>query len=312
MKQRYLLLLFCLTASICMGQVGLRTSMLQYQMNALPLNPAYSSVEGATGFEATYLGNFISQGTVSRSIFLNMQGATEKGGLGLTFQFYRNNFAGEVNLRPAWSRRYYLQNGGEFSFGFVVGLNYFDVTNSFFSNNTDFVSFDLGTGVYYRNDRFFAGISILNIIEEAAGLGQTSNGLERENPYSLHVGGVLPLNQDLKIKPVALLRYINYYELPEQAFQTLERALSVDLQANIIIEDTYMVGALCGITNPNEGRNLLRLGVSATYLLGRFRLTYAFQNNSETNNATMLPVTHIISAGYDIGGAELDAPMRYF
>ena len=167
-------------------------------------------------------------------------------------------------------------------------------------------------GIYYRNDRFFAGISILNIIEEAAGLEQTSNGLERENPYSLHVGGVFPLNQDLKIKPVVLFRYINYYELPEQPFQTLERALSADLQANIIVEDTYMVGALYGITDPNEGNGILRFAVSATYLLGRFRLTYAFQNNSETNNSTMLPVTHLISAGYDIGGAEEGAPIRYF
>ena len=312
MKQIYCILLFCLTAFYCIGQEGLRTSLIQYQMNALAINPAYSSVEAATGFEATYLGNFISQSTVSRSIFLNMQGATEKGGLGLTFQFYRNNFAGEVNLRPSWSRRYDLKNGGQFSYGFVIGLNYFDVSNSFFSANTDFVSGDVGFGLYYRTDRFFVGASIVNIIEKAAGLEQTADGLDRENPYNFHAGGLIEINSDLQLKPVVLLRYINFYELPEQNTQGLERALAVDVQANVIIEDSYLVGVSYGLSDPNVGKGTLRFGVSATYILDRFRLTYAFQNNSETDNATMLPVTHLISAGYDIGGGEVDGSVRFF
>ena len=310
MKQYFLINIF--TAIAFWGNAqDLRTSLLQYQMNALPLNPAYSSYEAATGFEATYLGNFISQGNVSRSVLVNMQGATERGGLGLTFQFYRNGFLGELNLRPSWSRRFSLENGGEVSYGIVAGLNYFDVSNSFFSNNSDFVSIDAGFGIYYRMDRFFAGVSVINLFEKTAGLDNsaTSNP-DRENPYSLHAGGVFRLTGDLDLKPVALLRYINIYQLPDQSFKNVAQAISLDLQANVIIQNTYLVGVLFGFTDPNEGASMSRYGISATYILDKFRLTYALQNNIQSN--VSLPVTHLITAGYDIGGEEMEGKVRYF
>ena len=289
----------------------LRQSLIQYQMNALPLNPAYTSYEEATGFEATYLGNFISQGNVSRSVIINMQGATEKGGLGLTFQFYRNAFLGELNLRPSWSRRFGLVNGGEISYGIVAGLNYFDVSNSFFSNNSDFVSIDAGFGIYYRLDRFFAGISVLNLFEKTAGLdASTTNDQERENPYSVHAGGVFRLTDDLNLKPVTLIRYINYYKLPDQSFKNVRQAFSIDLQANVFIQNTYVVGLLFGMTDPNEGANVSRYGFSLMYILDKFRLSYALQNNLQSN--VSLPVTHLITAGYDISGGEMGREIRYF
>ena len=291
----------------------LRTSLLQYQMNALALNPAYSSYADATGFEATYLGNFISQGAVSRSVLVNMQGATEKGGLGLTFNFYRN-FQGEVNLRPSFSRRFSLESGGELSFGLVIGLNYFDAPNNFFTNITDFVSIDGGFGLYYRQERFFAGISVLSLLEKTAGLdaGASTPGLERENPYNLHAGGIFRLTDDIDLKPVILARYINTYVLPDVSFQNVLSSFSLDLQLNAIIEGSYMIGILYGFTDPDAGNGLQRFGISATYILNRFRLTYGFQNNNETDNSVSLPVTHLISAGYDIGGGNADTPKRFF
>ncbi len=310
---KHLFLLLLLAVALPGYAQEFRTSLLQYQMNALALNPAYSSYAAATGFEATYLGNFVSQNTLSRSVLVNMQGATEKGGLGLTCQFYQNAFLGEVNLRPSWSRRYQLTNGGEFSFGLVAGLNYFDVANNFFSNNNDFVSLDAGFGIYYRLDRFFAGISVLNFLEKSAGLERlASNNQERENPYSLHVGGIFRLSEDLDLKPVALLRYANIYELPDQSFTNVGHVASFDLQASVIVQKTYVVGVLYGLTDPSSGVPTNRFGISAMYILDRFRLTYAYQNNNQSDSRTSLPTTHIISAGYDIGSGEIEEPFRFF
>ncbi len=293
----------------------LRTSLFQYQMNALSINPAFSAYEAATGFEAIYFGNFTSQGTVSRSALVNMQGATKKGGLGLTFNFYRNGPLGELNLRPAWSRRFSLQNGNLLSFGAVVGLNYFDVTNSIFSTVTsDFVSVDGGFGVYYRTDRFFAGISVINIFEKSAGLDdnvQNSNP-QRENPYNFHFGAIFPFVDNLKIKPVVLFRYINVYQLPDQSFQNLSENYSLDLQTDIFIEDTYIIGLLYGFTNAEISSNTTRFGVSATYVFGDFRLTYAIQDNIQSNNSISLPVSHLIMAGYDLNYEEEGNGFRYF
>ncbi|MEO1261657.1 MAG: type IX secretion system membrane protein PorP/SprF [Bacteroidota bacterium] len=310
MNRTYCTLIFLTITINCFAQ-QLRTSLLQYQMNALALNPAYSSYVEASGFEATYLGNFISQGAISRSVLVNMQGATEKGGLGLTFNFYRN-FQGEVNLRPSFSRRLMLENGGMMAFGLVIGLNYFDAPNDFFTDITDFVSADGGFGVYYSRDRFFAGISVLSLLEKTAGLDPSAPGPERENPYNFHAGGLFDLTNDIMLKPVILARYINTYVLPDVSFQNVDSAFSLDLQLNAIIEGSYMVGILYGFTDSDIRNGLQRFGISATYMLDQFRLTYAFQNNNETNNSVSLPVTHLISAGYDIGGSELETPRRFF
>ncbi len=315
-----LLLKSCLTGlaifflCICNAQ-ELRTSLFQYQMNALSLNPAFSSYVEASGFEATYFGNFISEGTVSRSVLVNMQGATERGGLGLTFQFYRTGDIGEVNLRPAWSRRFQLQNGNDLSFGAVVGLNYFDVTNSIFSSvNSDFVSIDGGFGIYYKADQFFAGFSVINLFEASAGLDDDAQNINplRENPYSLHIGTVQPFIAGMKIKPVALFRYINVYQLPDQSFQNIAENYSIDLQANIFIEDTYIIGLLYGHTNADIFSNTSRFGISATYVLDNFRLTYAIQNNTQSTNSVSLPVSHLITAGYDLRNGEEESTFRYF
>ncbi len=281
----------------------------------MALNPAFSAYPAATGFEATYFGNFISRGTVSRSTLVNMQGATEKGGLGLTFNFYRDGSLGELNLRPAWSRRFNLENGNLLSFGAVLGLNYFDVTNSIFSTLTsDFVSLDGGFGVYYQADRFFAGISVLNIFERSVGLDdnvQNGNPL-RENPYNFHVGAVFPFVQNLKIKPVALFRYINVYELPDQSFQNVGENFAIDLQTDVFIEDTYIIGLLFGFTDAEITSNTTRFGISATVVFGNFRLTYAIQNNSQSDNSISLPVSHLIMAGYDLNWDEEGNGFRYF
>jgi len=302
-------------ACIVANAQNLRNSLLQYQMNALALNPAYSAYEPASGFEASYLGNFISEGNVSRSVLVNMQGATAGGGLGLTFQFYKNGNLGEVNLRPAWSRRYSLPNGNFLSFGAVVGLNYFDATNAFFSSVTsDFVSIDGGFGVYYQADRFFAGASVLNIFEKTAGLdaNQQNGSPFRENPFSFHIGGVFPFVEDLVLKPVALFRYINVYQLPDQSFQQFSTDYALDLQANVFIENTYIVGLLYGFTNSGYRSNSARFGVSATYVIGNFRLTYAIQQNTQKENSVSLPVTHLITAGYDLGYDPDDPKFRFF
>ncbi|HFA47884.1 MAG TPA: type IX secretion system membrane protein PorP/SprF [Bacteroidetes bacterium] len=305
---------FLLLCSLASPAQEFRSSLVQYQMNALPLNPAYSSYKEATGFEAIYFGNFAGNGQLSRSVTVNMQGATESGGLGLTFRFYRDAFFGEINLRPAWSRRFSLQNGGEMAFGAVLGINYFDVNNSFLSAiESDFMTFDGGFGIYYHDGRFFAGLSVINFLEKSILLESSSprDNPQRENPYNFHAGGVFPLTQDLDLKPVILFKYTNVYTLPDQAFQNDAQNISFDIQANVFIQKTYLVGISYGFTKPEFGTGYNRYAFSATYIFGNFRLSYSIENN-QSNNAVSLPVSHILSAGYDLWNREEGGVFRYF
>ena len=282
---------------------ALRSSAFQYQFNQLALNPAYASRWPNLGFEAAYFGNFTSSGQVARSAFVNVQGPTERGGIGGTLQFYRSTSYGELNLRPAYAYRLELPGEGAVSFGATLGLNYFDIDEAVASNlQSDFFSFDGGIGVFFHKGRFFAGLSVLNLFEVSTGLSDTGNGngFERENPFSLHTGWEFHLMDDIELMPRVLLKYINTYELPEQAFGSAEQNFSFDFQLSSQIQDLYVISLLYGQTDNETKTNIQRFGISASYLLGDLRLTYAFQMNSQTDNAVSLPATHLISAGYEL------------
>ena len=60
--------------------------------------------------------------------------------------------------------------------------------------------------VFYRQDRFFAGISVLSLLEETAGLDPSAPGPERENPYNLHIGGLFHLTGDIELSSLARIK----------------------------------------------------------------------------------------------------------
>lgn len=315
----YFLFFQLLISTIVYGQ-DLRSSLLQYQFNALPLNPAYAGRQETPGFDANYFGNFASSFQLSRAAQVSVygrSGSTGKlgqAGLGGVLQFYQQQFYGEINIRPMYARVLTLPTG-HISFGATLGINYFDIDGTVISNvNSGFLSLDGGFGIYYHTHRFFTGISVLNAFEKSFFLDEnlSGNALQRENPFNLLTGGIIRLTEDLKLKPASLLRYVNIYELPDRREVEIRQLLSADLHVSVIVQDTYVIGLLGGYTDAETGSNQSRFGVSASYIFGNFRLSYAIQQNNQVKNATSLPVSHWLSAGYDFYSHETEMPARFF
>lgn len=315
--KKYLLSAFVVLCLVSLRAQDLRNSLLQYQFNALPLNPAYAGKAGAEGFEAIYFGNFASEFQLSRSVLVSVHGQageSKKAGVGGTLQFYQQDFFGEINLQPAYSRIFQLSEG-QVAFGATLGVNYFDVDETVLTTvNSNFMSLDGGFGIYYHTDKHFAGISVLRLFEKSFFLDEKlpGNALQRENPFSLHAGTLFRINDQIKLKPAALLRYVNLYGLPDRKKDDVYRLLSADLHASLVIDDTYVAGLIFGYSDPELGQNISRVGLSATLLLGNFRLSYAIQHNSRADSAISLPVSHLFGAGYDFFQHESETPIRYF
>jgi hypothetical protein len=317
---KFLLVIFQIFLAAAAFSQDLRSSLLQYQFNALPLNPAYAGRLEVPGFDANYFGNFASSFQLSRAAQVSVHGRSERAGKlgqagwGGVLQFYQQNFYGEINLRPAYSRVIELPVG-TIAFGGTLGLSYFDIDENVISTvNSSFMTVDGGFGVYYHTDRFFAGVSVLNAFEKSFFLDENlqGNALRRENPFNLHTGSIIRLTEDLKIKPVALLRYANIYELPDRNQTDIYQSWSADVNASVIVQDTYVLGLLAGYTKPEVGFELSRFGVSATYIFGNLRLSYAIQQNNQAQSAISLPVSHWLSAGYDFYQDENEVPARFF
>ena len=316
--KKYIFIAVALTGSFTLFSQDLRNSVLQYQFNALPLNPAYAGKAGADGFEAIYFGNFASALQLSRSVLVSVQGrpgGSDKVGLGGVLQFYQQDFFGEINLQPAFSRIFQLSGGGTVAFGATLGINYFDVDETVLTSvNSNFMSVDGGFGVYLYSDQSFAGISVRRMFEKSFFLDENlpGNALQRENPFSFHAGTLFRLNDQLQIKPLALFRYANLYGLPDRKKNAVQQLWSADLHANLVIDDTYVAGVLFGYTDSETGQSISRIGVSATLLLGNFRLSYAIQHNNQANSAVSLPVSHLFGAGYDFFQNGEDSLIRFF
>lgn len=315
--KKYLPLVLALVFGTSLFSQELRNSLMQYQFNALPLNPAYAGRIETVGFDAVYFGNFVSEFQLSRTALVSVFGrpsGTENVGLGGTLQFYQQDFFGEINLQPAYSRQFALGEGA-MAIGATLGVNYFAIDHSVLSSiSSNFMSIDGGLGLYYYSGQSFVGLSALRIFEKPIFLEEDipGNSLQRENPFSLHAGAMFRLNDQIKIKPVALLGYSRIYSLSEFQKGSASKLLTADMLANLVVDDTYVVGLLLGYSDVETGRDYSRVGISATLLLGSFRLSYGIQHNNQPDRAVSLPFTHLIGAGYDFPMGGDEAPFRYF
>jgi hypothetical protein len=305
MKRAILLLLLGFTGLRASAQdpQSLRASLMQYQFNTLPLNPAYAGRLEATSFEAFYYGSFASQQQVSRSALISLHGrggAAQQLGWGGVLQFHNQEFYNEMNFRPTFARILRLPNGNV-SFGASLGFSYFDVDETVISSlNSSFMSVEGGVGAFYHNQRSFIGVSVLSFFEKGFLIdGDDTGSLPRTRPINLHMGSLFRLNDDLYLKPTLLMRYASVYGIPEQNSMTDYSLWSADVHASVIVEGTYVIGVLGGFTRPEQGFEQTRLGVSATLLFGNFRLGYAIQFNNQALSSVSLPVNHTLSAGYD-------------
>jgi type IX secretion system membrane protein PorP/SprF len=302
-------------AAIALQGQELRQSFLLYQLDALPLNPAYAGAAGNPSFEAFYFGNFSATTTVSRSGLVSIHGPGRRANTawGGVLQFYKASLFGEASASPAFSWKVPLP-AGTLSFGGTLGLNYFDFEDDGFgSAPLNFGSIDGGLGIYFQSRRAFAGLSVLKLFEQSL-FSKDDNAttyIPRERPVNLHGGFVFHVYDNIWLKPAALLRYAKLYELPD-APNDAGQYLSYDVQVTFVVDGTYMVGLLAGRSDFSGSEDLGHFGGSVVLLLGNFHIGYAIQRNSNQNTAVELPISHLLQAGYIFTNDESEAPLRLF
>jgi hypothetical protein len=237
--------------------------------------------------------------------------------LGGVFYFFQTQAFRELNLRPSFSRLY-KTSLGTFSFGAAISINYFDFDeNTFFGYYPSFGSIQGDVGVHFFTDNFFAGIATLGLFDKAIFRKEEVLDLHffREHPTNFYTGTIFPVAETIKLKPVALLNYTNLFNIGETVQGPENQSdyfWSFDLQASAIFDDSYVVGLLYGQSRYELEDEFSRFGLSASYLSGNFRLTYGIQQNGRNSSGVELPVSHLISAGYDFFESEDDAPIRFF
>lgn len=229
----------------------------QYMYNTQVVNPAYAGSRDALSF-----------GLLGRTQWVNFEGAPKTGtftintpigalenmGLGLSIVHDELGPAVESNINIDYSYTINTSDAAELSFGLKAGLDLLDVdftklniadAGDIFENNIDNrLQPQIGAGVYYNTDKFYAGLSVPNflttkhfeeseidnLIADPLGVAGQTTAAERLH-YFLIAGYVFDLNDNLKFKPATLIKVVS------------GAPLEWDASANFLINEKFTIGA---------------------------------------------------------------------
>ncbi len=242
----------------------------QYMYNMLGVNPAYAGNREATGLNFFQRRQWVGISGAPQTTSVSLDGAAKDNKLGWGVQFYDDKLGVEkadgVNFMLATHIQ--VSEKGTLSGGLSVGLmNYrIDLMNvqgrytpsdpAFYSNFNKWLP-NVGLGLYYHTDKFYAGIAIPNVLKSRLSAFDVMNsGIQKVNSTHLFftTGYVIDVNEDVKIKPSTMIKAVGGAPI-EADFNT-----NVWLRDVIGLGFSYRTGdAMVGMIEAQANENL-RIG----------------------------------------------------
>lgn len=216
----------------------------QYMYNTVSVNPAYAGSRGHLSIGALYRAQWVGLDGAPETQTLNLHTPMGFPGVGLGFSFV-NDVIGptsETYFDADFSYTIKTMRDHNLSFGLKASAHLLDINFSQLytgensqgnvpPNIDNRFSPNIGAGVYYHTEQFYAGLSIPRILEtqhfESSSLSTAS---ERMNWYFI-TGYVWDLNPFLKFKPALLGKWVN------------GAPLQVDISANFMFNERFIAGA---------------------------------------------------------------------
>jgi type IX secretion system PorP/SprF family membrane protein len=257
MKNSYIAILVLVLLGTYSSSAQQDPQYTQYMYNTQVVNPAYAGSREALSF-----------GLLGRTQWINFEGAPKTGtftvnspigplenmGLGLSIVHDELGPSVESNITIDYSYTINTSDAAKLSFGLKGGLDLLDVDftklniadeGDIFENNIDNkLQPQIGAGIYYHTNKFYAGLSVPNflstkhfdesqidnLINDPLGLAGETTAAERLH-YFLIAGYVFDLNENLKFKPATLVKLVS------------GAPLEWDASANFLINEKFTIGA---------------------------------------------------------------------
>nr|WP_233195909.1 type IX secretion system membrane protein PorP/SprF [Aquimarina sp. MAR_2010_214] len=237
------------TTAICAQQDAQYT---QYMYNTISVNPAYAGSRGVLSVMGLHRSQWVGLDGAPRTQTLTANtpiGNNERLGIGVSIVNDEIGPTDETYFDIDFSYSIPTSEQGKLSFGLKAGghllnvdfqkLNRFNSNDALFENNIDNkFSPNVGVGIYYHTDRFYAGLSAPNLLETNHFDESTTNSnstavsflAEERINYYLIAGHVFDLSSDIKFKPAVLSKLV--FGAP----------LQVDVSANFLLYDRLTLG----------------------------------------------------------------------
>jgi len=222
----------------------------QYMYNTLSINPAYAGARDVLSFVGIYRSQWVGLEGAPRTFTASLHSPIgERIGLGLNVTNDEIFIAKETYVDVDFSYTIPITgNGDQLAFGLKGGAHLLDIdsnrlnTGGFNNGDPDAeINIDnkfspqVGVGLYYYTDKFYAGASVPNILEtehfdDSNNSNSSSTATEKIN-YYLMTGYVFDLSDNLDFKPAALVKAVE------------GAPVQVDVSANFLIGERFTIGA---------------------------------------------------------------------
>jgi len=231
-----------LISDLAFGQQDAQNS--QYMFNGIYVNPAYAGYKENLNIHAFYRNQWTGISGAPRTMSLAVDAIANDGNVGLALQVTSDKLGAQSNLGIYGNYAYRIPMNYDGSSRLALGLGFgmiqLGIDGSLLNPNDpepfqpvgmqSTIVPDARAGVYYADDRFYAGISADNLISQYIAVDRYAFIPQPKPHYYITAGMLLPISQDLQIKPSFLLK-------DDRGGPT-----SLDINAFLMLQDKIWIG----------------------------------------------------------------------
>jgi len=294
----FLGILTFMTVVVVFGQQDPQYTQYTYNMNIL--NPAYAGSKGIPSIGLLGRTQWVGIEGAPKTVTMSLHSPVGRAvGLGLSVIHDEIGPVKEDNVYADFSYTINTSEEGRLAFGLKAGVTFLDIRELAVIETDPLnvpihqTSPNFGAGIYYYTDKFYAGLSLPNFLEtrhlEKDG-GQVSSASEKMH-YFFTSGYVFEISNNIKLKPSTMIK------------ATSGAPLSIDISANLLVDDMFEVGLSHRINDSISG--LVGFQVNDDFRIG-YSYDYTTSSFSDFNSGS-----HEILLLFEFNNRNLKSP-RFF
>lgn len=289
MIKRSILRIFCMMVVLHLytaTQAQQLPQFSQYIFNGLHVNPGYAGYKNEGYVQSTYRSQWVNLPGAPKTMSVTADLSANEGKMGFGISYVSDKIGLTESNLGMLTYAYRINTGdqGRLSLGVSAGIsqNLFDPSGIVTVDPDDAylpeqrisrISPKVNTGLFYHNDYFYAGLAAYNLIgSRSAKLQQQDFATSfNDTHYFLTMGGLVPINDDVKVKPSVLVKHVK------------GSPTNYDLNAMVLFMDKVWLGG--------SYRSNFRL------------LNDQLQNDLSKRNAVALIMEYFVTSGVRVGYA---------
>ena len=220
-----------------------------YMYNTLVVNPAYAGSRDALTVTALHRSQWVGfkGAPTTQTVSMHTPFRNEHIGLGLSVINDKINVSNNTSVLIDYAYIMKLTQKSKLSLGLSVGANIFkanlsslsldqQIDPTFQTDINNNITPNFGLGAYYSRERFYAGISVPNLIQNSFEVKNPENSTmligKEQRHYFFIIGSLINISDNLAFKPTALVK------------MTAAAPIQADLTASFVIMKKLLIGAM--------------------------------------------------------------------